>query len=405
MRNIFYQYIAYNADKQIVKGKLEANNEEHAAQLLNFVGYQLVNIKTATNFPTLEKIMMRLSPVKPTDVILFYRQVALLVESGLNIVTSIELLQEQTTNRVFKRVLAEIVADIRGGSSLSAAMGKHPQIFSQIYCQSLKVGEQTGGLEQILRQIADQMEKQVTAGKGVKNAMTYPIVALIVAVIVVAVMVTFVLPAFSGLYSSLGTQMPLITQLVLELGEQLRAYGLYILLVLIIAAAAGIAYIRTSKGRYQWDKLALKFPVVGKINHLNALAFLCRNISVLFKSGLPLTEILPLVIQSTGNKVLAEALLGVRDDMLGGEGLSRPMSKRPIFLPMLVQMVRVGEETGNLDGTLASVAKSYESEAEEKTKTLIGMIQPVMTIIIGLVVAIMALSMVSAMYSMYNQGI
>ena len=133
MRNIFYQYIAYNADKQIVKGKLEANNEEHAAQLLNFVGYQLVNIKTATNFPTLEKIMMRLSPVKPTDVILFYRQVALLVESGLNIVTSIELLQEQTTNRVFKRVLAEIVADIRGGSSLSAAMGKHPQIFSQIY--------------------------------------------------------------------------------------------------------------------------------------------------------------------------------------------------------------------------------------------------------------------------------
>jgi type IV pilus assembly protein PilC len=349
--------------------------------------------------------MLRLSPVKPTDIILFYRQVALLVESGLNIVTSLELLQEQSSNRIFKKVLGEIVADIRGGSSLSVAMSKHPGTFSPIYCQSLKVGEQTGGLEVTLRQIADQMEKQVNSGKSIKNAMTYPVVALIVALVVMAVMVTFVLPAFAGLYSSLGAQMPLMTKVTLELGEKLRQYGLYILVVLGIAAAFGVAYLRTNQGRYQWDKLSLKFPVVGKINHLNALARLSREISVLFKSGLPLTEIMPLVIQSSGNKVIAEALLGVRDDMLGGEGLSRPMSKRPIFMPMLVQMVRVGEETGNLDGTLSSVAQSYETEAEDKTKALIGMIQPVMTIIIGLVVGLMALSLVSAMYSMYNQGI
>ncbi len=144
---------------------------------------------------------------------------ALLIESGLNIVTAIELLEEQTTNRIFKRVLGEIIADVRSGSQLSVALGKHPEIFSPIHCQSLKVGEQTGGLEVILRQIADHMEKQVIAGKGIKNAMTYPIIASIVAVVVMAIMVTFVLPAFNNLYTSLGVKLPLLTRIMLDAGS------------------------------------------------------------------------------------------------------------------------------------------------------------------------------------------
>jgi type IV pilus assembly protein PilC len=217
--------------------------------------------------------------------------------------------------------------------------------------------------------------------------------------------VTFVLPAFNTLYSSMGAKLPLLTRGMLGLGDVLRQYGVYVLAVLGIGAASGIAYIKTSHGKYKWDQLALRFPVVGKINHLNELARISRSIAMLFKAGLPLTEILPLVIQSTNNKFVAEALMSVRDDMLGGEGLSRPMAKHDVFLPMMVQMVKVGEETGNLDNTLFSVAQSYETEAEDKTKALIGMIQPVMTIIIGLVVGLMAISMVSAMYSLYGQGV
>lgn len=397
-----YAYVAYNESREIVKGKLEAKNEEHAASLLSFAGYQLINLRAIAVFPTLDKLMLRLSPIKPGDIVLFYRQTALLIESGLNIVTSIELLEEQTTNRIFKRVLGEIISDIRSGSQLSVSLGKHPEIFSPIHCQSLKVGEQTGGLEVILRQIADHMEKQIIAGKGIKNAMTYPIIASIVAVVVIGIMVTFVLPAFNSLYASLGMKLPVLTQIMLDAGEKLRSYGAYILVFLILVSIGGIAYIKTASGKYKWDKLALKFPLVGRINHLNELSQMSRSISVLFKAGLPLTEILPLVIQSSNNKVMQKALMKVRDDMLGGEGLSRPMSKHPIFLPMLVQMVRVGEETGNLDATLHSVSQSYEAEAEDRTKTLISMIQPVMTIVIGLVVGVMALSLVSAMYSMYG---
>jgi len=399
-----YAYVAYNENKEIVKGRLEAKNEEHATNLLSFAGYQLIHLKAVASFPTLDKLLLRLSPVKPTEIILFYRQVALLVESGLNIVTSIELLEEQATHRVFKRVLGEIIDDIRGGSQLSVALGKHPEIFPPIHCQSLKVGEQTGGLETILRQMADHMEKQVVAKKGIKSAMMYPIIASIVAVIVLGIMLTVVLPTFAGLYTSLGAQMPFMMQIMLDLGDLLRRYALYIVALIVIAVIAFIAYTKTARGRYNWDNLSLKFPLVGRVNHLNELATMSRSVAVLFKSGLPLTEILPLVIRSCNNKVIQGALMNIRDDMLGGEGLSRPMAKYPIFLPMLVQMVRVGEETGNLDSTLQSVAQSYEAEADDRMKTLIGMIQPVMTIIIGVVVAIMAVSLVSAMYSMY-QGV
>ncbi len=317
--------------------------------------------------------------------------------------TSLELLEGQCTNRLFKRALGEIVTEVRAGTQLSAALGKHHELFSVIQCQSLKVGEQTGGLEVILRQVAEHMEKQNNTQKGMKNAMTYPVIAAVVAVVVIAVMVTFVMPAFAGLYNSLGAELPALTKLTLQGGDLLRSNGLYILIILGIFGAAGFIYIHTKAGRYKWDGLNLKFPVVGRVNHLNELARLARSISVLFKAGLPLTEILPLVIQSTGNKVVAEALMRIRDDMLGGEGLSRPMSKHSIFLPMMVQMVRVGEETGNMDSTLLSVAQSYEAEAEDRTKALIAMIQPVMTIVIGLVVGLMALSLVSAMYNMYGQ--
>jgi type IV pilus assembly protein PilC len=234
--------------------------------------------------------------------------------------------------------------------------------------------------------------------------MTYPVIALIVAVVVVGVMVTFVMPSFAGLYSSLGAELPTMMKVMMGAGEFIKSNILYILAIVVAAGIAFYAWLRTARGRYKWDQISLKFPMVGKINHLNELSKLARNIAVLFKAGLPLTEILPLVIQSAGNRVVAEALKHIRDDMLGGEGLSRPMSKYPVFLPMMVQMVRVGEETGNMDSTLLSVASSYEAEAEDRTKAMINMIQPAMTIVIGLVVGIMALSLVSAMYSMYGQS-
>ena len=400
-----YQYLAYNEKGEVVKGRLTASNEEAANDLLGYAGYQAINLKPYVPFFSSGKLSAQLFQVKPQEIILFYRQLALLLESGINIVTSLELLQNQSANRMLKKILVEVVADLRSGNQLSIALSKHPAVFSTISCRSLSIGEQTGSLEIMLRQMAEYMEKELAASKNIKGALMYPVIAAIVTVIVVAIMVTFVLPSFSSLYESLGAELPTMTRVVMDGAEVLRINGHYILLMLLAGSGLAFAYIKTPEGRYKFDKLLLSLPMVGRVNQLNLLSRCCRSISLLISAGLPLTDIMPLVIQGSSNKAITRALTDVQQDMLKGEGLSQPMAKNALFLPMMVQMVKVGEETGNLDTTLLAVARTYETEAEDSTSTLIGLIQPVMTLIIALVVGVIALSLVSAMYSMYGQAV
>jgi type IV pilus assembly protein PilC len=401
---MIFQYIACSESGEIVKGKIAANGEEAITQMLSFAGYRLINLRPYIPFLSMGNLTAQLFPIKPNDVILFFRQLALLLESGINIVTALELLEEQISKHSLKKVIIDIVADIRGGRQLSAAMSKHPDIFSPMNCRTLSIGEQTGSLETMLRQVADYMEKEVATRKGIKGALLYPAIAGVVTIVVVSILMFFVLPAFNNLYSSLGAQLPALTRMMMDFSELLRDNMLHIILGVAVVIGGFIIYSRTADGKYRIDVLMLKMPQLGKVNLLNELSRCCRSISLLFAAGLPLTEIMPLVIQGSNNRVVAQALYGVQADMLKGEGLARPMAKSPIFLPMMVQMVKVGEETGSLDTTLIAVAQNFESEASEKTKTLIGMIPPLMTILIAGFVGLIALSMVSAMYSIYGQA-
>ncbi len=372
---------------------------------MGYAGYQVIHLKQHAQFLSLDSLLAQLFPIKSTEIILFYRQLALLLESGIDIVTSLELLQSQVSNRVLKKVLGEVITELRGGNQLSTALGKHPEIFSTLCCQTLRVGEQTGDLEIMLRQIADYLEKEAAATKGIKNALMYPVMASILAIAVIGVLITYVLPSFGKLYSSLGAELPLTTKILIDAGNQLQSYGIYLLLAILIAAGLAFAYFRTEDGRYKLDKMVLRLPLIGRINHIKELARCCRSISLLFRAGLPLTEIMTMITQSSGNRVLAKALASVQQDMLKGEGLSQPMAKNNLFLPMMVQMVKVGEETGKLDTTLLAVAQSYEAEAEDKTRSFTALIQPAMTLVIGLVIGFIALTMSSAMYSIYGQGL
>ncbi len=401
---MFYQYVACNENGEVVKGKLSATSEEAVTDLLGYAGYRVIKLKPSVPFLSSGRLLAGLFRVEPTEIIFFYRQLALLLESGINIVTSLELLQSETSNRVLKRALGEAISDLRSGNQLSTALGKHPEVFSSICCRSLSIGEQTGGLETILRQVADYVEREVVTRKSIKSALMYPIIASIVTIGVVGVLVGFVLPAFSNLYGELGADLPALTKIVINASDKLRSNGIYIMLGMFIAAGLAFAYIKTPSGRYNWDKLMLRLPLMGRVNHLNELARCCRSISLLFRTGLPLTQVMPLVIQGSSNKVMAKALNDVQQGMLKGEGLSQPMTNSRLFLPMMVQMVKVGEETGNLDTTLLTVAQRYETQAEDSTRFLIGLIQPAMTLIIGLVAGVIALSLVSAMYSVYGQA-
>ena len=400
-----FQYVVYTSEKKTLKGKLAAPDEAKAVGQLNSLGYQVISIKSVGSLGKLGKSLniSFSSPVKQKEVIMFSRQLALLLESGIDIVTSIDLFRTQASNKAFKTILEEIIANLRGGSSFSEALSKFPKVFPIMYCRTIAAGEQSGNLDTVLRRMADYMERTATATKKVKSAMTYPIVVLVVAIVVVAALVFFVMPTFTSLYTSMGAKLPTITTMLLNFANGATKYGAYVLIALV-AAVVGIAlYIRTPVGKVNFDRLMLRLPVIGPIVQLNELSRCCRTISMLIKVGLPLPDIITMCIQSSGNKIMSLALVDVKQDMLAGEGLAQPMAKRTIFLPLMVQMVSVGEKTGNLGNTLTTVADSYETDADDKTQAAVALLQPAMTIAMAVVVGFIVIAMVSAMYGIYGQ--
>jgi type IV pilus assembly protein PilC len=398
-----FVYTAYTEGKRLVKGKVSAISEEAAAELLGYGGYRVVSLKTTIPLFNKEKLLAQFSRIKPAEIVMFSRQLALLLESGTDIVTSLDLLQNQISNQTLRGIVAEVASDIRGGSSMSIAMSKHPQAFSQIYHRAIAAGEQGGNLEVVLRQMADYIEKGVITQKQIKGALTYPVIVVVVAILVVAILVTKVFPTFAGLYSQFGVQLPLATRILIGITNWTNQYGLFLLLGIVIAVAAIYIYIRTPDGKYRWDTLLLRMPVFGRIIHLSELSRCCRTMAMLVKIGLPLPEVMNMAIHTSNNKFVVDNLTGVQQDLIRGQGLSQPMARREFFLPLMTQMVKVGEETGNLENTLTTVANNFEVESADKTKTAVGLIQPIVTIFIGLVIGFVVLAMFSALYSLYGQ--
>lgn len=397
--------MAYDKNGKAARGRVYASEAAIARDLLTCAGYRSIEVKALVKKGVGSLLQRGLFRVKPAEIVLFFRQLALLLESGVDIVTSLQLLESQCSNRILAKVLNEVVSELGTGNPLSTCLRSHPEVFPPVYCRTMQVGEQTGNLEVVLRQMADYMEKEINAAKGVKSALMYPIITAIVAIIASVVMITFVLPAFTKLYESFGAELPLATRMLIYVSDILQSYGIFLLMFLFAGGGLFYLYSKTEEGKYRLDKTLLSLPLLGRLNHLKELARCGRSISLLFRAGLPMTEIMSQLISGSNNKVVAKALTNVRQDMVRGEGLSGPMAKYALFFPMFVQMVRVGEETGTLDTTLMAVAQSYETEVDDRVKALIGLIQPTMTVLVGIGVGIITLAMVSAMYSIYGQGV
>jgi len=395
-----YAYISYTENRQIVKGTVSASSVQAAEEALVKAGYHVINLKEVVPFlPRGSKYFSFAPRVKTAEIVTFSRQLALLIESGVALARGLELLQKQSTSKGLSRVLGKVVSELRSGSTLSAALDNHPEVFPLIYRKMVGVGEKSGELPVMLRNLADHFEKENAAVKKIKNALAYPAIVLVVAIVVVAVIVTVVLPPLAGLFASLGSELPAMTRALLAVVGFLTDHGLHLLLGLLGLALVVIAYIKSPGGRYQWDRFRLNLPLVGRLVLTGELARCCRSLAMLFHAGLPLPEVLRLTGQVSGNCVVARALSDVEQGMIRGEGLSRPMSRNSIFLPLMVEMAKVGEETGNLTGTLMTVAENYEVDVEDRTRTLLGMIEPAITVLMGLAVAFVALSVFTPIYS------
>jgi type IV pilus assembly protein PilC len=398
-----FAYTAYTEDRRLVSGKVSAISEEAATELLGYGGYKVVSLKTSLSLFDTEKLLSHFSRVKPAEIVMFSRQFALLLESGTDIVTALDLLQGQIANKTLAKIVGAVSSDIRGGSSLSKALSKHPRAFSPMYTQAVAAGEQGGNLEVVLRQMADYIERVVTTEKRIRGALTYPVVVVIVAIVVIAIMVTKVFPSFIYLYTQLGAALPPLMKGMMAFTNWTNHYGLFVLIGLVAVVAAIYLYRRTPAGRYRWDSTMLGMPIFGRIIQLSELSRCCRTMSLLIRVGLPLPEVLAATNRGISNKVIAESMGRVQQKLIRGEGLSRPMAQEKLIVPLMTQMVGVGEETGNLENTLATVAESLEVESADKTNAAVSMIQPAVTIILGLVVLVIVLTMFTGLYSIYSE--
>jgi type IV pilus assembly protein PilC len=278
-------------------------------------------------------------------------------------------------------------------------MRQYPNVFSTIFSKMVGVGERTGALDTVLRNLANYAEQQSRSAGKIKTALAYPIVVAILGVVVGAILIGFVLPPIVTLFKGLGGELPLPTQMLIAFSEFIQVNGLAVLISFVVAGIALFTVMRTKTGKYTWDIIRLRIPFIGRLMHVSELGKMCRNMSLLFKAGIPLNEIISLSAQACGNRMISQHLMEVGQDTLKGMGLSEPMRKRSSFLPLMVELTRVGEETGNLEETLVMIAQNYEQEAETRTQRMLAMIEPVMTIVMGIFVGFLALSIFMPIYS------
>jgi len=396
-----YQYTAYTIDKRIVQGTIDATSESMAEEALYRTGYhRVLSLKEVRPGLSLEKLMPTFFGIRAQDVIDFSRQLATLIESGIAILTALQLLEGQAPRAALKKVIAGLIAELQEGSTLSQALSKYPQSYSYTYCQVIRASEQAGNLEIGLRQIAGYMEKQLATTKRLTRAMAYPAMVSLMAIGVFTIMVTVALPPLVGLFTSLGAELPWTTKLVIAIANFLTNYKLYLLGGLLTLIISIVGYVRLPTGKLTMDRLMLKAPVVGSINIERNMYQICQSMSMMLKAGLQLHQIMNIVIQTTRNRVLHQALQDVQDKLVQGRSLSQSMAATSLFPHLMVEMIVVGEKTGNLDSSLSTLADFYEQRVDQKIDTLIAMIEPALTVVVGVVVAFIALSMVTPLYSM-----
>lgn len=399
-----YKYVAYTtADKRVVEGTIDVSTEELAKERLRQLGLSIVRLKATRPRFSIRQSMPTLFGVKARDVAAFSRQLATLVERGITAFSALQILKDQIRNPAFREVVTSMIQDLEQGSSFADAISRHPEAFPSIYSRMVRVGESTGNLEVVLRQVADYIEKEKAAVKRVRKAMVYPALVLSLACGVVAIMVTVTLPPLLDMFNEFEAELPLPTKLLMAIVGFVTGYWFYILPVIIGTVVLAVWYVKTPDGREMFDRLLLRIPIVGMIIAQREMARFSRTMAISLDAGLPMFETMDLIIQTARNSVIRSALQDMRTQMVEGRGLFQSMASNELFPALLVQMVKVGEQVGTLSKDLTTVADMYEEDVDDRVDTLLSLMQPALLLGIGLIVAFIAVSVVLPMYSIMGE--
>ncbi|MBM4464600.1 MAG: type II secretion system F family protein [Chloroflexi bacterium] len=395
-----YKYVAYTRAGERVQGVLNVPSEGAAEEALWRSDYIIVSLKPTRPGADFAALMPTFFGVKTRDLIVFSRQLATLLESGITILAGIQMLAEECSSKPLKRALQEVSEDVQEGETLSNALRRHPQTFPPIYSRMIEIGERMGNMEAVLRQLATYMEKREALTRRLRGAMAYPAFVLSLAIGVVFLMINFTLPGIMGLFGEFEMELPITTRILIAVTDFSTTYRTHMVAGAAFLVTAVVLYLRTPIGQRQRDILLLKIPLIGAINIQSNVSQLCHTMSILLRAGLPVAEIMTLIVDTMGNVIIKEAVQRIRTEMLQGHGLSRPIREEKVFPSLLAQMVRVGEETGTLDSNLDTLAVFYEEEADRKINTLTGMMEPALMLFVGGMVGFLAVSVILPMYSL-----
>lgn len=395
----YFVYKGINSYGEKRTGKVEAVNLASAQSQLKRMRITPSMVKEAPK-DLFEDLAFLQPKVTGKDVVIFTRQLSTMIDAGLPLVQSLEILGKQQENVTFKKVLTAVRMDVETGCTIAEAMKKHPDIFDNLYCNMIDAGEVGGILDTILSRLAAYMEKNMALVKKVKGAMTYPVICLCISFLVMAVMLVFVVPVFQKMFADFNSALPAPTQMVVDMSEFAKG-NFHFMIGGFFAVVWVVKKInKTEKGKMQIDKLLLVFPIIGPLLRRVAVAKFTRTLSTMMASGVPILEALNVVGKTAGNKVIEQAVFRVTDAIKEGRPLAEPLEETAVFPSMVVQMINVGESTGALDVMLEKIADFYDDEVDQAVENLTAAIEPIMMVFLGGMIGGLVVAMYLPIFSM-----
>lgn len=375
------------------KGVMEAPNAAMVEAQLKKYGFSGISIKEAGKGLKFELKFGGAKKVQTKDLVVFTRQFATMIDSGLPLVQCLDILAGQQENKTFKDVLLKVKENVESGSTFADSLSKHPKVFDQLYVNLVAAGEAGGILDTILSRLAAYIEKAMKLKKQVKGAMVYPITIMSIAVIVVGVILVFVIPTFAKMFADFGGELPGPTKFVIALSNFLKKYLIVIIAAFFAIKVAFSKYYATPKGRKVIDHLALKMPVVGPLIRKVSTAKFTRTLGTMISSGVPIMDGLEIVAKTAGNVVVEQAIYNVRQAISEGKTMAEPLAACGVFPPMVVQMISVGEATGAMDAMLNKIADFYDDEVDDAVGALTSMMEPMLMVFLGTTVGGLVIAM------------
>ena len=394
-----YKWEGKTAKGALKKGEMEAPSE--AALRIHLRQQNIIPTKISSKRKDINiSLPFFKQKVQQRSVAIFTRQLATMIDAGLPLVQSLEVLSSQQDNKLFKNIIREIREDVEGGSTFAGALKKHPATFNDLYTNLVVAGEEGGILDTILGRLAAYIEKAEALKKKVKSALIYPATIVTVAVAVVIILMLFVIPVFETMFSSAGQSLPLPTVIVLKISKMIKKYIVIFIPAVIVLIFLFKRYYKTDSGKAVVDRILLSVPVFGPLFRKIAVARFSRTLGTLVSSGVPILDGLSIVSRTSGNRAIETAIMNARASIREGETIAEPLSRSALFPPMVIQMIAVGESTGALDNMLSKIAEFYEDEVDVAVANLTSMLEPLLMVFLGVVIGGVVIAMYLPIFNM-----